>query len=81
MVLQVLYENIKDKSKVLTDKRVTQVEVDEEGVKATMLDGSTYCGDILIGADGIHSTVRQQMWNIADSRSPNYIPASERTGK
>lgn len=80
MVLQVLYENIKDKSKVLTEKRITQIGVDEKGVKATMADGSTYEGDILIGADGIHSTVRQHMWDIANKTSPGYIPASEKTG-
>ncbi|KAF2804993.1 FAD-binding domain-containing protein [Mytilinidion resinicola] len=77
MVLQVLYDNIKDKSKVLTDKRVTKVEVNEKGVKAITSDGSVYTGDIMIGADGIHSQVRKEMWRIADEKSPGNIPASE----
>ncbi|KAI9745064.1 MAG: hypothetical protein M1818_001342 [Claussenomyces sp. TS43310] len=79
MVLQELYENIKDKSKVLTEKRAMQVEVNEKGVKVTMTDGSSYTGDILVGADGVHSTIRQKMWNLANEMSPGYIPASEET--
>lgn len=81
MVLQVLYENIQDKSKVLTNKRLKQLEVDEKGVTAITTDGSTYTGDILVGADGIHSAVRQEMWRIADKISPGYIPTSEHSGQ
>jgi len=81
MVLQVLYENIKDKSKVLTEKRVNKVDLTKGGVEVTTSDGSTYRGDMLIGADGIHSTVRQEMWRLAEKTQPGYIPASEHSGK
>lgn len=36
-------------------------EQDETGVSVTLADGSDLRGDILIGADGIRSTVRQQL--------------------
>ncbi|KAH8654695.1 hypothetical protein BGZ61DRAFT_541383 [Ilyonectria robusta] len=61
MVIQALYDTIQDKSKVLTSKRVTAVENMDTSIMVTTRDGSTYSGDILVGADGIHSTVRQQM--------------------
>jgi 2-polyprenyl-6-methoxyphenol hydroxylase-like FAD-dependent oxidoreductase len=81
MVLQVLYDNIKDKKKVLTEKRIQSVEITDDGVVAGTSDGSFYEGDILVGADGIHSTVRREMWKIANRQSPGWIPPSEASGK
>ncbi|KAA8577333.1 hypothetical protein EYC84_007296 [Monilinia fructicola] len=76
-VLQVLYDNIKDKSKVITEKRLAKVDMNEKGVLATMTDGSEFAGDVLVGGDGIHSTVRSEMWRLANERTPGYIPAGE----
>src|SRR5215813_2576540 len=42
--------------------RVERVDQDQGGVSLTLADGSTAHGDILIGADGIHSTVRAQLF-------------------
>jgi salicylate hydroxylase len=42
--------------------RVERVDQDQSGVSLTFADGSTAQGDILIGADGIHSTVRAQLF-------------------
>ncbi|KAJ9144948.1 FAD/NAD(P)-binding domain-containing protein [Pleurostoma richardsiae] len=77
MVLQVLYENLRDKSKVLTEKRVTRVELSEKGATAFATDGSSYAGDIVIGADGIHSTVREEMWRLGDKLQPGWFAPSE----
>jgi 2-polyprenyl-6-methoxyphenol hydroxylase-like FAD-dependent oxidoreductase len=41
----------------------TGYEQDKEGVRARFSDGSTQTGDVLIGADGIHSAVRAQLLN------------------
>ncbi|KAK5207798.1 hypothetical protein LTR72_007405 [Exophiala xenobiotica] len=79
MVLQVLYDNIRDKTKVLTRKRVQNVELLEDGVVVNTTDGSSYKGDILVGADGIHSSVREEMWRIANEISPGWIPSDERS--
>lgn len=43
-----------------------------QGVCATFADGSTACGDVLIGADGIHSAVRAQLWGAAKPRYAGY---------
>ncbi|PQE09701.1 FAD binding domain-containing protein [Rutstroemia sp. NJR-2017a BBW] len=77
MVLQVLYNNIKDKSKVLTEKRLEKIDLDENGVTATMADGSKFSGDFLAGCDGIHSTTRSEMWRLAESKVPGYFPPGE----
>jgi 2-polyprenyl-6-methoxyphenol hydroxylase-like FAD-dependent oxidoreductase len=81
MVLQVLYDNIKDKSKVLTGKRVATVQLKDGGVAAVTTDNSVYEGDIVIGADGIHSTVRSEMWRLGHQLQPGWFDRSEEQGK
>lgn len=49
--------------------RVERVDQDQGSVSLTLADGSTAEGDILIGADGIHSTVRAQLFG---KESPRY---------
>ncbi len=44
--------------------RIERFDQDDDGVTITFADGSTATGDILIGADGIHSTVRGQMFGM-----------------
>jgi 2-polyprenyl-6-methoxyphenol hydroxylase-like FAD-dependent oxidoreductase len=41
-------------------KMLLRVEQDDDGVTATFADGTRERGDILIGADGLRSTVREQ---------------------
>lgn len=64
---------------MLTGKRVVDVTEDEEGVKVILQDGTCEEGDILLGCDGVHSTVRELMWSKANASIPNYIPAAEKT--
>lgn len=80
-VLQVLYKHIKDKSKILTQKRVNHVKLEEAGVIVRTEDGCEYTGDIVVGADGIHSAVRSEMWRNANAFCPGYIPKDEPTGE
>ncbi|KAI3401656.1 hypothetical protein diail_9320 [Diaporthe ilicicola] len=61
MVIDVLYKHIRQKDKVLTSRRVVGFKQDEHGVAAECEDGAIYHGSILIGADGIRSTVTRQM--------------------
>lgn len=76
-VLQVLYDNIQDKKKILTRKEVQGVDVTHDGVVVKTSDGSSYQVDILVGADGNHSTIRDKMWQIADDLSPGWIAPDE----
>lgn len=62
MVIEVLHRHIRQKGKVLTSKRVVSVSQDGGGVSVECQDGSRYGGSILVGADGIHSTVGRKMW-------------------
>lgn len=44
------------------DARVTAVHDRGDSVRITLQDGSSAQGDVLIGADGLHSQVRQQLF-------------------
>ncbi|KAF7351053.1 Monooxygenase FAD-binding protein [Mycena sanguinolenta] len=79
MAIEVFYNNLKDKSKVLVDKRVVTVTPLANGVQVTTKDGATYTGDILVGADGVHSTIRKEMWRLGDELAPGRFPQADRT--
>lgn len=80
-MLQVLYDNIRDKSKILTSKRVTKIELSEHDSGAFTADGLEYTGDIVIGADGVHSTVRREMKRLARQLKPGVFSESEEQGE
>ncbi|KAI8580987.1 hypothetical protein K450DRAFT_270474 [Umbelopsis ramanniana AG] len=61
-LLSFLYEAVTDKSKLLANKKVDKIAEDQHGVKVTITDGSVYEGDIVIGTDGVWSSVREHMW-------------------
>lgn len=60
-LLQVLYKHIRDKSKVHDHTAVVSYEEHDDGVVVTTSDGRSFRGDVLVGADGIHSIVRAVM--------------------
>ncbi|KAF4819124.1 FAD-dependent monooxygenase andE [Colletotrichum siamense] len=74
MLIQVLYSNLKHKERVLTSKRAVSVDIMESSARVTTKDGQVFSGDIVVAADGIHSTVRKEMWRNAP---PGYFPHDE----
>ncbi|KAI7776946.1 hypothetical protein LA080_004309 [Diaporthe eres] len=77
MVIDVLHKHIRQKDKVLTSRRVVGFETDEHGVSVECQDGSVHLGSILIGADGIRSTVGRQMSQLSGS-SKKELPVQYR---
>ncbi|KAH6715559.1 hypothetical protein BKA61DRAFT_632219 [Leptodontidium sp. MPI-SDFR-AT-0119] len=72
-LLKILYSNIKDKSKIMAFKRVTDVQVSSSGVTVTCQDGSSYDGDIVVDADGVHSVVRGKMQDQIELSRPGAV--------
>ena len=75
--MQILYDHIKLKDKVLLNKKVANVEPIDGSVTVTTADGSTYIGTLVVGADGIHSRTRAVMKSLGNKLQPGYFPADE----
>ncbi|KAJ5720687.1 FAD/NAD(P)-binding domain-containing protein [Penicillium malachiteum] len=69
-VISVLLDNLRDKSKVHTSQGVVKIHSSEDGVKVETVDGSMFEGDIVVGADGIHSRVLDEMQRLAEIGIP-----------
>ncbi|MFY1636296.1 FAD-dependent monooxygenase [Solwaraspora sp. WMMB335] len=55
----VLREALPDRVEVRYDARLTRIDQHPDRVEATAADGTVHRADLLVGADGIHSTVRR----------------------
>ncbi|KAL4890998.1 hypothetical protein BDV59DRAFT_209334 [Aspergillus ambiguus] len=63
-VLAVLYDHLaEDQSKVRLNAKAIRIEHTETSAIVHCADGSEWTGDIVVGADGVHSLVRNEMWN------------------
>jgi 2-polyprenyl-6-methoxyphenol hydroxylase-like FAD-dependent oxidoreductase len=62
-----------DRRSVQTGRECTGFEADAIGVAALFSDGSREHGDVLIGADGIHSVIRGQLLGSERLRFAGYL--------
>ncbi|KAG0233653.1 hypothetical protein BGW41_001405 [Actinomortierella wolfii] len=64
-LMQVLLDNV-PKEKIHWGKKILSTMQNKEGVMCRCADGTTFDGDILVGADGAYSAVRQSLYkNLA----------------
>ena len=70
----ILYSRV-PKEKILHNKNVQTIVNEEHGVRVMCADGSTYKGDILVGADGAYSLVRQSIYK--QLKEKNKLPAED----
>ncbi len=80
MLIQILYDKIQQKDKILTSERVVTVTNHPTHVAVTTQSGKEFKGTFVVGADGVHSAVRQQMWENAQKLDPTWIDPSEKDG-
>jgi 2-polyprenyl-6-methoxyphenol hydroxylase-like FAD-dependent oxidoreductase len=79
--LEILYETLPDKTKVKTGANVVDIIDSDDSVEVIMKDGSVEKGDLVIGADGVHSLVRSLMWRNANTAVPGLITTAEKKCK
>ncbi|KAH6633730.1 FAD binding domain protein [Boeremia exigua] len=77
-VLHIMYQNLRDKSKIELQKRISRVDHNENAVTVTCNDGTIISGDVLVGCDGVHSVVRQEMWRLAHLHEQNSFDPSDK---
>jgi 2-polyprenyl-6-methoxyphenol hydroxylase-like FAD-dependent oxidoreductase len=71
--LDVFYNQIKNKNKILLKKNIILVEQYDTSITVRCDDGTSYRADILAGADGVRSTIRGEMWRLASEDVPNLL--------
>jgi FAD dependent monooxygenase len=76
--LRIAYESYPEKTKVITGKRVTEVKHCQGGICAVTDDGSVYQGSLVVGADGVHSRIRSEMWRMANKDELESISDKEK---
>ncbi len=60
-------------AKIRMGARCIGFEQNDQGVKALLSDGTSVVGDLLLGADGLHSVVRAQLFGVTKPRYAGYI--------
>jgi 2-polyprenyl-6-methoxyphenol hydroxylase-like FAD-dependent oxidoreductase len=76
-----LYEGLPSKEFVKTGNGVTGISETSDGVRVTLKDGTVEEGDMVVGCDGVNSSVRQLMWDNANASIPNTITSEEKRCK
>ncbi|GIJ90567.1 hypothetical protein Asppvi_009524 [Aspergillus pseudoviridinutans] len=77
-LLEVLHQKYPSKANILVKKKVIEVQPLDHGARVLTEDGDIYTGDLIVGADGVHSSTRSEMWRLADAMSPGLITTQER---
>lgn len=60
-VLKILFDSLEDKSSIYTSKRVVSIENHGDREIVTAADGDSFTCNIVAGADGVRSIVRQHI--------------------
>ena len=58
----VLHQKVREHAEFTYGTTVERIEQDADGVRATLSDGTVATADLLIGADGLHSATRAQVF-------------------
>lgn len=81
-LLQILHDCLSQPARVLVNKKVVALDARDGAVTTVLVqDGSAYTGELVVGADGVHSRVREEMWRLAEEQNPGFITTRERNSK
>lgn len=66
-LLQILAAGPVQSSRVKLGHQVVNIESTHDGVTVRTSNGHVYQGDLVVGADGVHSRIRAEMWRLANA--------------
>ncbi|KAK2041996.1 hypothetical protein LZ31DRAFT_596776 [Colletotrichum somersetense] len=67
-----------DQSKVYGKARVEEIIEENSRTRAVLAEGCEFIGDVVVGADGVHSRIREIMWGKANEANPGTIMVEEK---
>ncbi|KID82770.1 FAD-dependent monooxygenase [Metarhizium guizhouense ARSEF 977] len=79
-LLRILYDALPDKTRIHVNKTMSTIEYftkDEmTGARVLTQEGDVYEGDLIVGADGIHSQTRGEIWRRINSSKSAFETAA-----
>ncbi|KAL8826055.1 MAG: hypothetical protein Q9170_007553 [Blastenia crenularia] len=78
VLLQILYDALPNRSRVRFGAKVTDIYDGIDGVDVRLADGTSERGDMVIGCDGVHSLIREKMWDEGNISVPGLITVQEK---
>lgn len=79
-LLSVLYNGLRNKSNIQLRKKVVEIRPLESGISVLTDDGDVYHGDLVAGADGVHSLTRSELWRIASKEGQEKTTLKDQSG-
>jgi FAD dependent monooxygenase len=76
--LQILAAGPVQSSRVKLDHKVESIEASPDGVTVKTSNGHIYQGDLVVGADGVHSRVRAEMWRLANASQEDIFGSEDK---
>jgi FAD dependent monooxygenase len=80
-LLSILYSKLRHKDRVHTGQEVLSLDHWGPLAVARTAGGKAYSGHLVVGADGVHSLVRSEIWRHVDRNAPGAITDSEKSCK
>ncbi|KAI1082129.1 FAD dependent monooxygenase [Whalleya microplaca] len=75
--LEILYDKLQRKNQIHKSQKVVAVENYASRAVVKTADGTEYVGDLVVGADGVHSLVRSEIWKLANETSQATMKRSD----
>ena len=79
-LLCVLHKNVREKERLLVNQKIIRVDNYEDRAVVHTAAGDVFEAQTLIGADGVRSTVRKEMWRNAELAGVD-VPEEDKKGQ
>lgn len=78
-LLCVLHKHIREKERLLVNQKVVRIDNYEDKVVVQTAAGHVFEAQVIVGADGVRSGVRKEMWRNAEAVGA--VPEEDKKGQ
>lgn len=81
LFLKTLYDTLEHKERIHERSRIHNIIEGYGASKVVLQDRTEYEGDLIVGADDVHSLCRELMWRKANETINGYISSAEKRSR